>query len=155
MTKVEPPKGVHPNRPWLDKYTFQKGKGHPANRVAARVSLPDLLERIGRERVPPTIRRMIRAKNQACPNWMTNYEAMARTLWVHACNGQPFAVAFIAERTEGKVAQQMKIDANGSRKDVQELTEEQLMTICLTGAPTPTESPSPEKVTELTEMFEE
>ena len=76
-------------------------------------SIPDLLRRIGEEDVPNELKELL--KKQFDPDdvdKMNMQEAVLRTTFMYAVSGKPWAVQFIADRTEGKPAMTMSIETH-------------------------------------------
>ena len=91
------------NKPHL----FQPGQsGNPKGRPKGSTSLNELLKRIGAEDLPGT-------------DW-DKREAIMRKVYKLAFEGKPWAVQFIADRTEGKPAQTV-IQKDSNKPDFSEV----------------------------------
>lgn len=95
------------NEPWKFKPGNQMGKGRPKKMRR----IPDLLAKIGKLNVQddPLIPDALKAKFKDIGK-VTNLDAVIRMVYIYALKGQSWAVQFIAERTEGKVPDEIKHD---------------------------------------------
>ncbi len=85
---------LKPFQPGHDPRRNLKGRGR------GKLSIPDLLRRIGEKRLPADL------KGKAPPFIAKDarlMEALMARVWEMALAGESWAVQFIAERTEGKV----------------------------------------------------
>ena len=88
-------------------------KDNPKNinkngRPKGTTSIPDLLRRIGEEDIPEELKDVL--KKQFNPDDVDNMnmqEAILRTTYMYAISGKPWAVQFIADRTEGKALERI------------------------------------------------
>jgi len=84
--------------------TFKAGvSGNPNGRPKGSMSIPDMLKRIGEETIPKEIRSKVNEIfDDVDAGEMTLMEGVMRTTMIYAIQGKPWAVQFIADRTEGK-----------------------------------------------------
>ena len=93
-------------------------KEHPINinkegRPKGTSSIPDLLRKIGDEAVPAELKNLLKGKfSNAELNNMTMQEAVLRATYIFAVSGKPWAVQFIADRTEGKPIMTMNLETH-------------------------------------------
>lgn len=85
--------------------------GNPKGRPKGRTSIPDTLRRIGAEPAPGQ-------------NGVTNLEAVMRLVFNEAMDGKPWAVQFIADRTEGKAVE--RTENLHATKSIDEMNIEEL-----------------------------
>lgn len=80
---------------------FKKGQsGNPNGRPKRELCIPDILRKIGRE--PGTV-----------DGKFTKLDIVLRKVFEYALDGQPWAVAFIADRTEGRAIQKVEQTITG------------------------------------------
>ena len=105
----------------MSKFT----KGHDPRRNLkgrgrGKVSISDLLHRLGAERLPKELRangpEQIRTSK-------TMLEAVMRTTYLYALEGESWAVQFIAERTEGKVKDTLALEGGARLEIVEEIVD--------------------------------
>jgi hypothetical protein len=85
------------------------GKGRPKGSM----SIPDMLRRIGEESVPVELQLKVkRLFDEVETDKMTLMEAVMRTTMMYAIQGKPWAVQFIADRTEGKPQQTINVESH-------------------------------------------
>jgi len=83
---------------------WQKGQsGNPKGRPPKAKCIPDLLKKIGEE-------------EGTRDGESTKLEVVLRRVYSYALQGKPWAVQFIADRTEGKPKQSMETEVNFSGK---------------------------------------
>ena len=105
-------------KPRDSKGRFRKGKsGNPNGRPKNRVSIPDILRLIGDEPA-------------ASGSDKTKFEVVMRRVYQFAHEGRPWAVQFIADRTEGKAVERVQI---GSVDDLTQLSDAELEAIAAGG----------------------
>lgn len=81
---------------------------NPAGRKPKAKTIPDVLRRLGKEKIPTKIAdEMIKMFPDASN--MTMFEAIMRMTYLQAFKGQAWALQFIAERTEGKITQPISV----------------------------------------------
>lgn len=89
---------------------FQKGQtGNPFGRPLKVKHIPDILAKLGQEALPAEIRK----KMHNYPSIMgsaTCLNALMRLVYIQALKGIPWAIEFIAERTEGKPRQPVDVN---------------------------------------------
>ncbi len=101
-------KEIHPNS-LKNLNPVKKGEvRNPAGRKPKVKTISDILGRIGGEKMPPKIIKNAQDLFPDASN-MTMLEATLRMCYVHALKGNAWALQFIAERTEGKITQQIDI----------------------------------------------
>lgn len=89
---------------------FQKGNKLSHGRPKTAKCIPDLLRAIGDEKVPATVLAKVQA------SWGPDFkptnmrDALLRTTYADAINGDSIARQFIAERCEGKVSDKLILD---------------------------------------------
>ena len=82
-------------------------------RPRGTTSIPDLLKRIGEESVPEELKELLEKQFDSVDvDDMTMQEAVLRSTYMYAVSGKPWAVQFIADRTEGKPAMTMSIETH-------------------------------------------
>ena len=105
-------------KPRNSKGQFTKGKsGNPKGRPKNRVSIPDILRLIGEEPA-------------AAKSDKTKLEVVMRRVYQFAHEGKPWAVQFIADRTEGKAVERVQI---GNAGDLATLSDAELEAIAAGG----------------------
>ena len=89
---------------------FQKGndpRRHMKGRGKGVVSIPDLLRRIGKRKLPPKLAERLTSLRQMPPENIktsrTMLESLMEVVYWCALNGESWAVEFVANRTEGRV----------------------------------------------------
>tara|TARA_R100000734_G_C3290853_1_gene82687 strand:- start:504 stop:866 length:363 start_codon:yes stop_codon:yes gene_type:complete len=76
-------------------------------------SIPDLLRKIGEESVPPELKQALSEKYTENELRDINMqEAVLRATYMYAVSGKPWAVQFIADRTEGKPVMTMTLETH-------------------------------------------
>jgi hypothetical protein len=81
----------------LKEHQFKKGQsGNPNGRPKGKTSIPDMLLRIG-------------AEDGTKDGQYSKLEVVLRRVFEFALEGKSWAVEFIAERTEGKVRQELQV----------------------------------------------
>ncbi|MCO6401359.1 MAG: hypothetical protein J5I99_09050 [Verrucomicrobia bacterium] len=111
----------------MPKKLFQKGRD-PRRNVSGRGkgtrSIPDLLRRIGKRRLPPKLRaeveKLIGLPAGDLKKDATRLEALMEAVYWCAMQGESWAVQFIAERTEGKVKDRLEVEGGGQRLEIVE-----------------------------------
>ena len=89
--------------------TASVGKGRPKGSM----SIPDMLRRIGDEEVPSELQNKVEELfGRVELGELTMIEAVMRTTMMYAIQGKPWAVQFIADRTEGKPRQTIEIESH-------------------------------------------
>lgn len=82
-------------------------------RPKGTTSIPDLLRRIGEEDVPEELKVLLKKQFDAeSVENMNMQEAVLRTTFMYAVSGKPWAVQFIADRTEGKPMMTMSVETH-------------------------------------------
>ena len=99
---------------------FKKGKsGNPAGRPKGIKMIPELLRDIGDRPVSAWTLASLHRKYGPDHNPKTMREAVLMAAYADAMAGEPLARQFIAERTEGKVAQAtVNLNANQNTDDL-------------------------------------
>lgn len=91
------------------------------------VSIPDLLRRVGRKRLPAALRKKIALAQGTSTTHLrrdiTQLEALSDAVYYHALMGESWAVQFVAERTEGKVKDTLAIEGGATLEIVEELVD--------------------------------
>lgn len=102
---------------------FQKGydprrsmKGRPPKAVY----IPDILQAIGNENLPDELRGKLPADIQKSS---TMLDALMRCVYRRAFAGEGWAVQFVAERTEGKVKDVMRVEGGQRLEIVEEIVD--------------------------------
>ena len=87
--------------------TFKSGvSGNPNGRPKGSTSIADILRKIGEEEIPAELSSQVQSlfgsldSNELKDMKMT--EGLLRLVFMYAIRGKPWAVQFIADRTEGK-----------------------------------------------------
>ena len=85
--------------------------GNPGGKKKGTVGIPAMLRRIGTEKAPAKIAIAVQElfglkKGES----LTMFECFMRLTYVSAIEGNPKAMDFIADRTEGKVSQQIVME---------------------------------------------
>lgn len=75
--------------------------GNPNGKAPNVKTIPDILRKIGEEEIDTK------------EGTITKQEAVLRAVYIHAIKGKPWAVEFIADRTEGKAVQRTEITSRG------------------------------------------
>tara|TARA_R100001082_G_C4281502_1_gene124085 strand:- start:168 stop:527 length:360 start_codon:yes stop_codon:yes gene_type:complete len=84
-------------------------KGRPKGTT----SIPDLLRKIGEEEVPRELKEALKTKyNHIDLKDLNMQEAVLRATYMFAISGKPWAVQFIADRTEGKPIMTMSLETH-------------------------------------------
>ncbi len=107
---------------------FKSGvSGNPKGRPRKIYHIPDLLIRIGKEKISqPELLEQVKQQFPEIKE-ITYQEAVLRMVYLYAIQGKGWAVEYIAERTEGKVPQLINvIDDQEDRDKFRELTSEDL-----------------------------
>ena len=90
--------------------------GNPKGRPKKAKFIPDILAKIGREKIPPAILAVIQKayphKAAVLAKDERFLDALCRAVWIRALQGESWAVLFIAERTEGKVKDVVDVNEN-------------------------------------------
>lgn len=108
----------------IKAYRFRKGQsGNPKGRPPKAKAIPDILARITAEDVPEPLLSKMRQMFRQMPDNPTILEAILRVVVSKAIKGEPWAVVFIAERMEGKVRDNLKIEGGQTLQIVEELVE--------------------------------
>ena len=85
--------------------------GNPKGRPKGKMSIPDMLQRIGNEPIPNELKNKVESLfSSADIGNITMMEAIMRTTMMYAIQGRSWAVQFIAERLEGKPVQPINIE---------------------------------------------
>jgi len=96
---------------------FQKGKsGNPSGRPPKARCIPDILEKLSNEGIANDPLIPAKLKKQFLDDGRrdaTKLETLLRLVYLYALQGKPWAVQFLADRTEGKPRQ--PIDVNDDR----------------------------------------
>ena len=87
--------------------TFKAGvSGNPNGRPKGSTSIADILRKIGDEEIPSElsgqVRTLFRSIDSEGLKEMKMTEGLLRLVYMYAIRGKPWAVQFIADRTEGK-----------------------------------------------------
>lgn len=113
------------------------GKGKPFTKNDPRrnakgrgkgvISIPDVLRRIGKRRLPKKMRDALTAA-QAIPEAdlkrdLTKLEALMEAVYWCALCGESWAVQFIADRTEGKVKDVIEMQGGQTLEIVEEIVD--------------------------------
>jgi hypothetical protein len=98
--------------PQLRPYQWPKGtSGNPRGPRKQVSTIPVMLRTIGATAMPPSqLVEKLRLYFGTLPPNMTWREGMLRACYVKALAGEQWAVNFIADRTEGKVADRLRLD---------------------------------------------
>jgi hypothetical protein len=76
-------------------------------------SIPDLLRKIGEEPVPDELKEKLKSEFKSENlQGLSLQEAVLRTTYLYAVSGKPWAVQFIADRTEGKPIMTMNLETH-------------------------------------------
>ena len=76
-------------------------------------SIPDLLRKIGEEPVPDELKEKLKNEFKSENlQGLSLQEAVLRTTYLYAVSGKPWAVQFIADRTEGKPIMTMNLETH-------------------------------------------
>ena len=105
-----------PNRRKAPKTAFKPGvSGNPKGRPPKARCIPDILQKIGEEESTEDGR-------------YNNLEVIMRKVFEYAVGGRPWAVQFIAERTEGKAVQPVDVAVSGGLNvsAIENMTEEEI-----------------------------
>ena len=89
---------------------FKKGHDPRRNtkgRGKGKIGIPDLLRRIGAERLPKQLNGKLPEEIRTSKSKL---EALMRTTYLYALQGESWAVQFIAERTEGTVKDTLAVE---------------------------------------------
>ena len=70
-------------------------------------SIADALRHIGEQHIPASIRGKLPEHIQSSKSM---HDALMKIIWLRALAGEPWAVQFVAERTEGKVADRVQVE---------------------------------------------
>lgn len=85
----------------------------PPGRPKKELYIPDILARIGAERLPAELKGTL-------PEWVAKsadkLEALMRATYLLALSGEAWAVQFVAERTEGKVKDTLHLEGGEARR---------------------------------------
>ena len=101
-----------------DPRRWTKGRGKGA------IQLPDILRRIGKEKLPSEVQQALaRGNANSILHSKTMTEAMCRRIYLEAIRGNPDAWKFIAERTEGKVKDQLMIEEGSQLVITEEIVD--------------------------------
>ena len=115
INKQSENKNLHRGNP-----AWGKGvSGNPAGRPKKELCIPDILEKIGKEKTMPKIEKGLR-KMFSIPKdkKLTNLDVVLYRAYSEALKGDRHAMQFIARRTEGRTA--MTIDINAINiKDIE------------------------------------
>lgn len=79
--------------------------GNPKGRPPKPHCIPDILKAIGAQPLPKDLEAVLRKKMPGLPDKPTHIQALMVATYSRALAGQPWAVQFVAERTEGKSIQ--------------------------------------------------
>lgn len=79
-----------------------------------------MLTRIGAESLPEALRDKA---PEAIRNSKTMFEALMRSVYLHAIRGESWAVEFIANRTEGKVTDKLAVEGGQTLTVVEEIVD--------------------------------
>ncbi len=93
------------NKGWANLRPAKKGEvRNPHGRPKKELHIPDLLNKIGDEPCPESL--MVGLK-KIYPNLgeINHREALQRVAYYYALRGQPWAIQYIADRTDGKPKQ--------------------------------------------------
>lgn len=88
------------------KFTKGDPRINRKGRIKGGVQIPDLLRRIGERKIPKELHARLFPPNDSGDNIkrnLTRLEALMEVIYGLALDGEPWAVQFIADRTEGKV----------------------------------------------------
>ena len=91
-------------------HRFKKGEVNSHGRPPTVKCIPDILRSIGDRVVDPFLLTQLHGQYGPNHNPKTMREAMLMAASVDAAKGDAVARAFVAERTEGKVTDQIKLD---------------------------------------------
>ena len=90
------------NKGWDNLIPIKKGEvRNPGGRPKKALCIPDILNKIGEEKVPDVYLKVIQKLYPGIKN-ITHREALQRLAYHYAFKGQSWAFNYIAERTEGK-----------------------------------------------------
>lgn len=108
---------------------FVKGdpRRHSTGRGKGVISIPDVLRRIGKRRLPKKMRDALTAA-RAIPESdlkrdLTKLEALMEAVYWCALRGESWAVQFIADRTEGKVKDVLEMQGGQTLEIVEEIVD--------------------------------
>jgi hypothetical protein len=101
---------------------WKKGRsGNPRGRPPKARCIASILDRLGAERLP---KDLLGELGKPAPRVTpTMLEAVLRKVYIAALAGEGWAVEFIAERTEGKVKDTLKLEGGQRLQIVEELVE--------------------------------
>jgi hypothetical protein len=101
---------------------WKKGRsGNPKGRPPKARCIASILDRLGAQRLPPELRDRIGCTTPRISPTML--DAVLRRVYLAALDGEGWAVQFIAERTEGKVKDTLKLEGGQRLQIVEELVE--------------------------------
>ena len=108
INKQSENKNLHRGNP-----AWGKGvSGNPAGRPKKKYCIPDILEKIGKEKTDSKIEKGLRKMfNIPKDKKLTNLDVVLYRIYSDALKGKPHAVQFLADRTEGKAIQSIEINA--------------------------------------------
>ena len=89
-------------------YNPDGARAHKHNKIKRKIS--DELEKIGQELI---IEKIQDGNGEEVIVTQTNFEKLMRNIYQFAHDGEAWAATFIAERTEGKITQQIGIEPPG------------------------------------------
>ena len=132
--KRKPVKQPENSAKHLIKYQFQPGEsGNPDGRPPKVRTISDILGKIGLEEINEEAINTMKNffPNVRLDDTMSYMEAVLRMAFIYALQGKPWAIQFIAERTEGKVTQPIDVNAyqGVQLEELQNLSLEELLEI--------------------------
>lgn len=131
MSTAQPVKPLTTGRPFA--------KGHDPRRVTkgrplGSPSIPDMLRRIGRERLPPELQGKLPEHIKGSRNMLT---ALLRCVYMYALKGDAWAVTFIAERTEDKIKDVLEMHGGQRLEIVEEIVDGEASTVSASATSAP------------------
>lgn len=107
--------------PNIKKYGFKPGHDPRRNTTGPKATkrIPDLLRRFGQWECPEAlIDKMTAVFPQAKRQKLDVFGAVMLRVYVEALQGEPWAVQFIAERTEGKVKDTLAVEGMDAERTI-------------------------------------
>ena len=109
---------LRPNKDWVKGCPSPNPNGRPPKPKC----ISDILSKLGEQETPENILEQMKEMFPDIENMNIQEAALART-YICALNGESWALQFIADRTEGKVTEKIKMIYD---EDIEKMTNEEL-----------------------------